>query len=281
MANHYELVDLTVADRIATLTLKREKQLNALSQELLTDLDAAIGEVSWRIRNDGDVRVLLLQGAGRAFAAGADIAQMKDLSAPLAESFARLGQRVFTGLERLPIPTIALVHGYALGGGMELAMACDIRIAAEGTKFGQPEVTLGVVPGFGGSQRLPRIVGQGNALHLLLTGDSIDASEAHRMGLVTQVVPAQELSAAGLQVANRLLQLGPQALAGVKRAVYEGAELTLDAGLAFEAARFGMCFATEEQQEGMTAFVERRKPSFGVNAESPKPGFGANAESQK
>ncbi|QSO47622.1 enoyl-CoA hydratase/isomerase family protein [Alicyclobacillus mengziensis] len=281
MANHYELVDLTVADRIATLTLKREKQLNALSQELLTDLDAAIGEVSWRIRNDGDVRVLLLQGAGRAFAAGADIAQMKDLSAPLAESFSQLGQRVFTSLERLPIPTIALVHGYALGGGMELAMACDMRIAAEGTKFGQPEVTLGVVPGFGGSQRLPKIVGQGNALHLLLTGDSIDANEAHRIGLVTQVVPAQELSAAGLQVANRLLQLGPQALAGVKRAVYEGAELTLDAGLAFEAARFGMCFATEEQQEGMAAFVERRKPSFGVNAERRKPGFGANVESQK
>lgn len=270
MANHDKLVDLTVADQIATLTLKRDKQLNALSQELLTDLGAAMDEVAVRIRNDGDVRVLLLQGAGRAFAAGADIAQMKDLNAPLAESFSRLGQRVFTSLERLPIPTIALVHGYALGGGMELALACDIRIAAEGTKFGQPEVTLGVVPGFGGSQRLPRIVGQGNALHLLLTGDSIDASEAHRIGLVTQVVPAQELSAAGLQVANRLLQLGPQALAGVKRAVYEGAELTLEAGLAFEAARFGMCFATEEQKEGMTAFVERRKPSFAANAGGQK-----------
>jgi enoyl-CoA hydratase/carnithine racemase len=268
MANHYELVELSIAHQIATLTLKREKQLNALNRELLTELDGAIGEVALRIRDNGDVRVLLLQGAGRAFAAGADIAQMKDLSAPLAETFAGLGQQVFSSLERLPVPTIALVHGYALGGGMELAMACDIRIAADGTKFGQPEVTLGVIPGFGGSQRLPRIVGQGNALHLLLTGDSIDAAEAHRIGLVTQVVPQEDLSAVGLNLANRLLQLGPHALAGVKRAVYEGAELPLGAGLAFEAARFGMCFASEEQREGMSAFVERRKPTFAVDAEA-------------
>lgn len=256
------LVSLSIENRVATVTLQREKQLNALSQDLLADLNTVIGEIEQRLEIQQDIRVVLLQGAGRAFAAGADIAQMKDLSAPLAETFALLGQKVFSRLEKLPVPTIALVHGYALGGGMELAMACDIRIAAEGTKFGQPEVTLGVIPGFGGSQRLVRIVGQGNALHLLLTGDSIDAAEAYRIGLVTQVTPADALYEAGLKIAERLIAMGPQALAGVKRAVYEGAELTLDAGLAFEASRFGMCFASEEQKEGMTAFVERRKPDF-------------------
>ncbi|KPV42788.1 enoyl-CoA hydratase-related protein [Alicyclobacillus ferrooxydans] len=265
MANR-ELVDLQVENHIATLTLKREKQLNALSQQLLTDLNDALGEIEQRMEQQDEIRVVLLTGAGRAFAAGADIAQMKDLSAPVAEAFARLGQQVFSRLEQLAAPTIALVHGYALGGGMELAMACDIRIAAEGTKFGQPEVTLGVIPGFGGSQRLPRIVGQGNALHLLLTGDSIDAAEAYRIGLVTQVVPLDELTTAGHKIAARLLELGPTALAGVKRAVYEGAELSLEAGLVYEAARFGMCFAGDEQREGMTAFVERRKPQFAISA---------------
>jgi enoyl-CoA hydratase/carnithine racemase len=179
-----------------------------------------------------------------------------------AEQFARLGQAVFSKLEKLPQPTIALVHGYALGGGMELAMACDIRIAAEGTKFGQPEVTLGVIPGFGGSQRLPRIVGQGNALKLLLTGGMIDAVEAHRIGLVSEVVPMEELTPRGRAMAEQLCGLAPKALAWVKQAVYEGAELDQDKGLAYEASLFALCFSTNDQKQGMEAFLAKRKPTF-------------------
>ncbi len=182
-------VELHVDGQIGTITLRREKQLNALNQTVLAQLNQVLDQLEVR----SEVRAVLLRGEGRAFAAGADIAEMASLAPVAAEQFARLGQAVFSKLEKLPQPTIALVHGYALGGGMELAMACDIRIAAEGTKFGQPEVTLGVIPGFGGSQRLPRIVGQGNALKLLLTGGMIDATEAHRIGLVSEVVPMRNL----------------------------------------------------------------------------------------
>lgn len=252
------LVSLAVDDSVAVVTLQREQQLNALNREVLSDL----GEIVAELHHRSDVRVVLLHGVGRAFAAGADIAQMKDLSGPEAERFSRFGQDVFSALEALPQPTVALVHGYALGGGLELAMACDIRIAAEATKFGQPEVTLGVVPGFGGSQRLPRLIGQGNALYLLLTGELVDASEAQRLGLVSKVVQADQLLAAGKQLAQHLLTVGPYALAGIKRTVYEGAELDLQRGLRVEAARFGLCFATAEQSEGMTAFLEKRKPNF-------------------
>ncbi|MCL6452731.1 MAG: enoyl-CoA hydratase/isomerase family protein [Alicyclobacillus sp.] len=253
-----DVVELSVDGPVATVTLQREKQLNALNRAVLTK----ISEVAAAVAERSDVRVVLLRGAGRAFAAGADIAQMRDFSAADAEAFSRLGQAAFAALEALPQPTIALVHGYALGGGLELAMACDIRIAAEGAKFGQPEVTLGVVPGFGGSQRLPRLIGQGNALYLLLTGEMVDAAEAMRLGLVSKVVPQDELETAGRQLAERLLTLGPYALAGVKRTVYEGAELDLHSGLRMEAGRFGLCFAHPEQTEGMTAFLERRKPDF-------------------
>lgn len=257
MATH-GLAHLTFEGRVGIITLNRDKQLNALNQELLYDLAEILSEVE----QNADVRVVLLRGAGRAFAAGADIAQMQSYSAAEAEHFSRLGQQVFTRFESIPQPTIALVHGYALGGGLELAMACDIRIASAGSKFGQPEVTLGVVPGFGGSQRLPRLVGQGNALYLLLTGEMVDAAEAHRMGLVSKVVPDDELMQAGMQIAERMQTLGPYALAGVKRVVYEGAQLDLQSGLAMEAARFGLSFSTEEQTEGMAAFLERRKPDF-------------------
>jgi enoyl-CoA hydratase len=253
-----KLVELQIADGVATITLRREKQLNALNRALLEQLSEVLDDLAQQT----EVRAVLLRGEGRAFAAGADIAEMADMSPVEAEAFARLGQSVFSKLERLPQPTIALVHGFALGGGMELCMACDIRLAAEGTKFGQPEVTLGVIPGFGGSQRLPRIVGQGNALRLLLTGEWIDAHEAHRIGLVSEVTAPDELLAKGQQLAAKLVSLAPKALTWVKRAVYDGAELDQERGLALEASLFALCFATEDQKRGMTAFLQKSKPVF-------------------
>lgn len=252
------LVRFEVQGPIARLTLNREKQLNALNRELLGELDNHLDALAV----DKSVRVVFLTGAGRAFAAGADIAQLESLSATEAQHFAEFGQNVFRKLELLPQPVIALVNGFALGGGMELAMACDIRIASEKAKFGQPEVHLGVIPGFGGSQRLPRIVGQGRALEWLLSGDTMIAEEALRIGLVNKVVAQEALDETGLLFAEKLLAHGPNAIAGVKRAVYEGAELDLNKGLSLEAALFGLCFSTAEQKEGMSAFLNRRNPSF-------------------
>lgn len=253
-----ELMTLQVEAGVATITLRRPKQLNALNRAVLTQLSSLLDKV---VANN-DVRALILCGEGKAFAAGADIKEMQSLSATEAETFARLGQHVFSKLEQLAIPTVALIQGYALGGGLELAMACDIRVAAEGTKFGQPEVSLGVIPGFGGSQRLPRIIGQGRALNLLLTGDLIDAVVALHMGLITQVTNADELLSTGRSLAEKLAGLPPLALARVKQAVYGGAEVDLPTGLGLEASLFGLSFATEDQTEGMAAFVEKRKATF-------------------
>jgi enoyl-CoA hydratase/carnithine racemase len=252
------LIRVERQDSIAILTLNRPKQLNALNQAVLEELDGHLTD----LENDREVRAIILRGEGRAFAAGADIAQMKELTAAEAEQFARVGQKAFSHLEQMSVPTIALIHGFSLGGGLELALACDIRIAAEGTKFGQPEVTLAVIPGFGGSQRLPRIIGQGRALELLLTGELINEQKALDMGLVTHVVPQEELLQMGLEMAAKLSRLAPKALSWVKRAVYDGTELDLSKGLAFESSLFGLCFSTKDQTEGMSAFLEKRKPNF-------------------
>jgi len=253
-----EFVSLSIEGQLAFITLQRTKQLNALNRKILEEIESVVHE----IKHNESIRVVLLQGEGRAFAAGADITEMKSLNAHDAAEFSAYGQQVFLQLERLPVPVIGLIHGFALGGGLELAMACNIRIAAEGTKFGQPEVTLGVLPGFGGSQRLPRIVGQGRALQLLLSGELISSDEAYRIGLVTKVVGAEELRTAGIELANRLAAMGPIALTYVKQAVYDGAEADLAVGLAMESALFGLAFATEDQAEGMTAFLERRSANF-------------------
>ncbi|GMA50879.1 crotonase [Alicyclobacillus contaminans] len=253
-----KLVELNVDGAFATITLNRPKQLNALNQAVIEQLNAVLDDILQEKR----VRVVLLRGEGRAFAAGADIAEMAGLDSVIALEFARRGQAVLNKLERLPVPTIALIQGFALGGGMELAMACDLRIAAEGTRFGQPEVTLGVIPGFGGSQRLPRIVGQGNALKLLLGGGMIDAAEAYRIGLVNEVVPTDDLLEAGRRLAEQLAALAPLALAWVKQAVYDGAETDLERGLALEASLFANAFATEDQKRGMRAFLEKTKTTF-------------------
>lgn len=251
-------IDMQVNDSTAILTLNRPSQRNALNRAFIAELGAHIAMLSGR----RDLRAVILRGVGNAFAAGADIAEMQSMSPAEAEQFARLGQRIFTALEHLPQPTIALVHGYALGGGLELAMACDMRIAAEGAQFGQPEVALGVTPGFGGSQRLPRIVGQGRALQMILTGERIDAATALQYGLVQQVVPADELLETGLQLAAALAKRGPLALAYAKRAVYDGAELDLSKGQALEASFFGLLFSTQDQKEGMEAFLAKRQATF-------------------
>jgi enoyl-CoA hydratase len=245
---------------IARLTLNRERQLNALNAALMDELSSQLD----RLATDKSVRVVFITGAGRAFAAGADIAQMEAMGAEESERWALAGQATYSKIERLPQPVIALVNGFALGGGMELAMACDVRIVSERAKFGQPEVHLGILPGFGGSQRLPRLVGQGRALEWLLAGDMMDAAEAHRIGLANQVVATDELDAAGRAYASRLLLQAPGSLAAVKRAVYEGAELDQSKGLALEAALFGLRFGGAEQREGMSAFLAKRDPAFAV-----------------
>lgn len=251
-------VSWELEDQTAVISMKGERQLNTLNETVLTQLGETTAEVGER----RDVRAVVLRAEGRAFAAGADIASMEHLSTLEAQGWSQAGQLVFRQIERLPQPTIALVQGFALGGGMELAMACDLRLAAEGTKFGQPEVTLGIVPGFGGTQRLPRLVGKGRALWLLLSGQLIDAAEAYQMGLVTEVVPADTLERRGHDVARQLSALAPQALRMVKQAVLEGMDLDQDTGCAIESALFALCFATNDQKSGMRAFLEKRKTEF-------------------
>jgi len=252
------VVNLKIQDNIAILSVNRPAQRNALNRAVISEIGANLALLS----SNKELRAIILCGEGKAFAAGADIAEMKAMSAADAEGLARLGQRVFTALENFSVPTLALVHGYALGGGLELGLACDIRIAAIGAQFGQPEVGLGVLPGFGGSQRLPRIVGQGRALQMLLTGDRISAETALSYGLVSDIVDEDKLLEVGMALMQRVTAHGPAALKYVKRAVYEGAELDLTKGQAFEASLFGLAFSTEDQKEGMAAFLEKRKPVF-------------------
>lgn len=258
MADQEKLVEWSAQGAVATIALNEEKKLNALNEPLLTQLNAAVTEIAAR----DDLHVVLISGNGRAFAAGADIGAMAKMDAVTSERFSRFAQTVFTKIEQLPQVTVALVQGYALGGGNELAMSADIRIAAEGTKFGQPEVGLGILPSFGGTQRLARIVGEGRALSLILLGQNIDAQEAYRIGLVTEVVPADQLEQRGQEIAARLTSLAPYALKVAKRAVYAGERLTIENGLEYEAALFGLCFGTHDQTEGMAAFLEKRHAQF-------------------
>jgi enoyl-CoA hydratase len=254
----YETLTLDVSDRIATITVNRPDKLNALNARTVDDLDAAIDEVSAR----GDVGGVILTGAGRAFVAGADIAELQGLGALSAKALARRGQEVFGRLESSPKPTIAAVNGFALGGGCELAMCCHLRIASDAAKFGQPEVKLGLIPGYGGTQRLPRLIGKGRALQLLLTGEMIDAAEAYRIGLVNRVVPGGELLAAAKTMLGQMLANGPLALAHCIELVNRGGDVTLDQALAAEATAFGLLAATDDKREGTRAFLEKRAPSF-------------------
>jgi enoyl-CoA hydratase len=244
---------------VAWITFNRPDKLNALNRVTVESLVAA----TQAALDDPDVGVLALTGAGeKAFIAGADIAEMAELDARGAQEFSRFLQESLDRLERSPKPVIAAVNGFALGGGCELAMACHIRIAAENAKFGQPEVNLGLIPGAGGSQRLPRIVGRGHALDLILSGDMIDAAEAHRIGLANRVVPAEELRGTVGAYASTLRGKGPLALRRALEAVISGSEMSQDEAMRHEAALFGLCFATEDMREGTRAFLEKRKASF-------------------
>jgi enoyl-CoA hydratase len=257
-ASTYQRLTFAVADRIATITVNRPDKLNALDDATIAELGVAIEEARAR----DDVGAVILTGAGRAFVAGADIGELSSQSTIEAQARARRGQEVFRRFETSPKPTIAAVNGFALGGGCELAMACHMRIASEAAKFGQPEVKLGIVPGYGGTQRLPRLVGKGRALQLLLTGDMIDAAEAYRIGLVNAVVPAAELMATCERMAKTILAQGPLAVALTIDAVNRGLDMSLDDGLALEAAAFGILAATQDMKEGMSAFLAKRPASF-------------------
>lgn len=250
------LTELDAASGIATLTVNRPEALNALNGEVLDALRTAIEGLH------GKARAIIITGVGKAFVAGADIASMQALSQEQAVAFARRGQGLGDALAEFPGPVIAAVNGYALGGGLELAMACDIIVASEKAVVGQPEVKLGVVAGFGGSQRLPRRTGPGIAKWLLMSGESIKADEALRMGIVDRVVPHDTLLAECKAMAEKILANGPLAVASSKKLVDEGLETDLWEALEYEAETFGACFATHDQQEGMQAFLEKRKANF-------------------
>ena len=254
----YQTLTLDVADRIATLTVNRPDKLNALNDAVIGELGAAIDA----LRADSAVGGIILTGAGRAFVAGADIAELEKHGAVSARALAVRGQDVFRRFEASPKPTIAAVNGFALGGGCELAMACHLRIASEAAKFGQPEVKLGLIPGYGGTQRLPRLVGKGRALQLLLTGEMIDANEAYRIGLVNRVVPAGELLPTATTMLKTMLANAPLALAQCIEVVNRGDGASLDDALSLEATAFGLLAATSDKQEGTHAFVEKRAARF-------------------
>ena len=251
-------VDISISDRIAVLTVNRPDKLNALHSQTIAEM----GEHLEALAGRDDVGAIILTGAGRAFVAGADIAELAESSAAAMHALSVRGQRVFRMLETSSKPTIAAVNGFALGAGCELAMSCHIRIAGDGAKFGQPEVKLGLGPGYGGTQRLPRLVGRGRALELLLTGAIIDANEAHRIGLVNRVVPGADLLTASKALATEMLKQAPLALAACIEAVDVGLENDLDAGLAIEARAFGMLTASNDMKEGTAAFLAKRPANF-------------------
>jgi enoyl-CoA hydratase len=244
---------------IHLLTLNRPQALNALSPQVIDELTAALGT----LRADAGTRVLLVTGAGdKAFVAGADIAAMSRMTPMEGRAFTLKALELTRGLESAPFPAIALVNGYALGGGCELALACDWIVASENAQFGQPEVNLGVCPGFGGTQRLPRIVGKAMALEMCLTGRPIRAAEALRIGLVNQVVPAANLLERGLELARLVASKGPLAVAQCKHLIQHGMDLDLENALRLESDNFAMLCATDDKREGMSAFIEKRAAKF-------------------
>jgi enoyl-CoA hydratase len=253
----YEILKTDVVDGIATVTVSRPKAMNALNSQFFKEMDQWVAEV----KNRDDVKVMIVTGEGKAFVAGADIAEMKDKSPAEAREFSRTGQNTFRSLELLEIPVIAAVNGFALGGGCELAMACDFRIASAKAKFGQPEVNLGLIPGYAGTQRLARLAGLGNAMHLLLTGDMIRAEDALRMGLVQKVCEPEQLMEEVMAIAKNIASKGPMAIRLVKKVVREGLLSEFEKGCALEAEHFGDPFGNEGR-EGMTAFLEKRAPNW-------------------
>ncbi|MFZ5944482.1 MAG: enoyl-CoA hydratase-related protein [Bacillota bacterium] len=258
----YNNILIIISEGILTLTINRPKALNALNTETLIEIRDAVKAAA----NNEEVQALIITGAGeKAFVAGADIAQMKDLNVLDGRNMTILGQEVFTEIENLPKPVIAAVNGFALGGGCEIAMACDIRIASEKAKFGQPEVNLGIIPGYGGTQRLPRLIGKGKAKYYIFTGEMMTAEQAFQFGLVDKVVAPEELINKAKEVAKTIMSKAPVAVMMAKKAINNGLDMDLDSGIAYEAEAYTTTFSTQDRVEGMTAFVEKRKPNFTGN----------------
>jgi len=255
----YSILKLSVEEGIAVVTISRPAALNALNKKFFGEMDAMIAEISG---NPG-IRVMVLTGEGKAFVAGADIAEMVSMTPMEGESFSKTGQHTFRSLEKMQIPVIAAINGFALGGGLELAMGCDIRIASSKAKFGQPEVNLGLIPGYAGTQRLPRLVGLGDALYLLMSGEMIGAEDALRMGLVQKVCEPEQLMDEVMKIARIMASKGPQAVRLAKQVTRQGLLAGFEEGCILESRGFGTLFGAGSQgQEGMKAFLEKRKPSW-------------------
>src|SRR6267142_2543672 len=258
MSQVYETLLVERRERVALITINRPDKRNALHIKTREEGAALLEE----LRNDSSVRVVVITGAGdKAFIAGADIAEFAGRTA-LMQRAVMLERSLFTAIDSFPKPVIAMINGYCLGGGNELALACDIRIASETASFGQPEINLGIIPGGGGTQRLTRLVGEGKAMELILTGDIIDAQSAYAIGLVNTVVPADQLELKTMEIANRIAAKSPIALSLAKEAVKLASRSNLDEGLRREVDLFALCFSTEDKNEGVSAFLEKRKPAF-------------------
>ena len=253
----YEFLKIERQDGITVMKISAPKSLNALNSIILKEIDSFVSSL------DNTTRVLIITGDGeKSFVAGADISEMAHLNEPQGFEFGRLGAQVFRKIETLPIPVIAAVNGFALGGGCELAMACDIRIASVKAKFGQPEVGLGIIPGFSGTHRLPKLIGQGYAKEMIYTGKVIRADEALRIGLVNAIYEPEELMDKALEMAAMMLKNAPVAIRLAKQSINEGYDLDADGAIALENKLFGQCFATKDQKEGMDAFLNKRKADF-------------------
>lgn len=253
----YEILKIEITEDIALVKIDRPKALNALNTRFFEEMGSAIREVS----ENEQVKVMIITGEGKAFVAGADIAEMADKTPQEGSEFSRLGQKVFSSLEKMEIPVIAAINGFALGGGLELAMGCDFRIASSKAKFGQPEVNLGMIPGYAGTQRLPRLVGLGDALYLLTTAEMIDAQEALRIGLVQKVFEPEQLMEEVFNIAKTIASKGPKAIRKVKYVTRQGMLCDFDSGSRLESEEFGSLFKNEGE-EGMKAFLEKKKPNW-------------------
>ena len=255
----YEFIIYEVQDGVATITINRPKAMNALNPQVVAELDQAIGQVE----ADDTVKCVVITGAGdKAFVAGADIAAMVQMTALEGRRFSLMGQNVFFRLEKLDRPVIAAVKGFALGGGTELAMACDFIYAADNAKFGQPEINLGIIPGFGGTQRLTRLVGKARAKEIVFTGEMFDAARALAIGLINRMCPPEGLMEEAKNLARAIMAKGPVAVGLAKQAMESGFDLDLEKGLLIERTLFAQCFDTADQKEGMSAFLEKREAKF-------------------
>lgn len=254
----YQILHHKAEQHVATITISRPQAMNALNALFFNEMDNLLDELA----TDKSLRAVIITGEGKAFAAGADISEMAEMDSREGEEFSNTGQQVFNKIASFPVPVIAAVNGYALGGGCELAASCDIRIASTKAKFGQPEVNLGLIPGYSGTQRLPRLIGRAAAMYLLFTGETILAEEALRIGLVQKVTEADNLLEEATRIALLIASKGPEAIKTVKKTVNEGLALSLEEGEALESGRFGSLFETPETNEGIDAFLNKRKPNW-------------------